>query len=94
MRKVVYSPCYGGFGLSDLAKQKLAERKGVTVDELPYERRLERHDPDLVAVVEELGAAASDKFADLQVTQVEGSYRIQEYDGFEHVETPSQIEWK
>ena len=46
-----------------------------------------RHDPDLVAVVEELGSeAASDSCAKLKVHHLKGNrYMIKEYDGFETV---------
>ena len=46
-----------------------------------------RHDPDLVAVVEELGSeAASGGFAKLRVYRLSGNrYMIEEYDGFETV---------
>lgn len=59
-------------------------------------RDVERDDLVLVQVVEELGDAASDRFAKLRIADVpSGSlYRIDEYDGFESVETPDSYEWK
>ena len=59
-------------------------------------RDIERDDPVLVQVVEELGDAASGRFAKLQIADVpSGSlYRIDEYDGLESVETPDSYEWK
>ncbi len=46
-----------------------------------------RHDPALVRVVQELGAAANGAFADLKIAQIEGDrYRISEYNGWEDVE--------
>ncbi len=45
-----------------------------------------RHDPALVHVVEELGAAANGAFADLKIAEIEGErYRIIEYYGWEDV---------
>lgn len=46
-----------------------------------------RDDPDLVAVVEELGKQANDQFADLKVIEIpdDVEWQIQEYDGYEHV---------
>lgn len=50
---------------------------------------LERHDPDLVAVVEELGSKRSSGMcAELKVKDIgDSSYHIDEYDGFETVVT-------
>ena len=84
------------------------ERSGVWLDWLDfyrdppevYDRQvlsvhdLARHDPLLVQVVEELGAAANGDYARLEVVEVAGSkYRITENDGVENVETPETIEW-
>jgi len=52
-----------------------------------------RHDPILVKVVETLGSKASGSLADLQIAEVEGPYRIDEYDGNESVETPDSYDW-
>lgn len=48
---------------------------------------LERDDPDLVAVVEELNGKASGRFAKLEVVDVpdDAQWEIAEYDGLEHV---------
>jgi len=55
----------------------------------------ERHDPDLVAVVEELGDDASGRFAKLEIVEINGNkYRIDKYDGLEMVETPDDIKWE
>lgn len=144
MAKVVYSACYGGFGLSEEAVKRYAELKGLSLfperdprsgflsptywlapegersgilpdgawakatDEQRAEsnrryrelvltpRDIERTDPILVQVVEDLGDAASDRFANLKIAEVPdgGQYRIDEYDGFESVETPNSYEWK
>jgi hypothetical protein len=52
-----------------------------------YEHDIPRDDPDLVAVVEELGNEASDKYADLRVVEIpdDVSWNIEEYDGKEWV---------
>ena len=51
------------------------------------ERDIDRDDPDLVAVVEEMGEAASDKLAKLEVVEIPADvdWKIEEYDGYEHV---------
>jgi hypothetical protein len=58
-----------------------------------YDRDIDRHDPVLVQVVEELGDKAGGQFAKLRVTEVSGAYRITEYDGYESVETPDGCDW-
>lgn len=54
---------------------------------------IERHDPILVQVVEELGAKAAGDFAKLRIKTVNGPYRIDEYDGLESVMTPEDYSW-
>ena len=54
---------------------------------------VDRHDPVLVQVVEELGKEANGPHADLRIEEVDGPYRIDEYDGMESVETPDSYEW-
>lgn len=78
MPKVVINRCYGGFGLSDLARERLGIEK--------Y-RELPRDDPRLVAVVEELGDAADGRHASLAVVEIpdDVEWTIEEYDGIEWV---------
>lgn len=59
-----------------------------------YERDVVRHDPILVQVVEELGEKANGNYADLRIAEVDGLYRIDEYDGAEGVETPGSYVWQ
>lgn len=51
------------------------------------DREIARNDPDLVAVVEELGRAASGSLASLYVVEIpdDVDWEIEEYDGVEHV---------
>ena len=58
-----------------------------------YDGDIDRHDPVLVQVVEELGDKANGGYANLQIEEVSGPYRITEYDGFESVETPAGCDW-
>lgn len=58
-----------------------------------YNRNVERHDPVLVQVVEELGDKANGKYAKLRIAEVSGAYRIDEYDGFESVMTAGDYDW-
>lgn len=97
MTKVIYNSDYGGFSLSDKAAELLAKRTGKDEVKDPYVAKWEfdRHDPDLVAVVEELGVeAASGELACLDIAEIEGDrYIIDEYDGNESVITPNDIDW-
>ena len=55
---------------------------------------LERHNPDLVAVVEALGKEVNDTFSSLAIEEIDGDmYNIEEYDGKETVVTPDDIGW-
>jgi len=60
------------------------------------DRNVERNDPVLVQVVEELGDAANGRCAKLRIAEVPAGtmYRIDEYDGFESVETKDSYDWK
>jgi hypothetical protein len=59
-------------------------------------RSVERTDPALVQVVEELGAKANGEFSKLRIAEVPAGtlYRIDEYDGYESVETKDTYDWK
>ena len=55
---------------------------------------LERHDPDLVAVVEALGKEVNDTFSSLAIEEIEvDMYSIDEYDGKETIITPDDLCW-
>ncbi len=98
--KVVVNRCYGGFGLSEEA----AERLGIEVSD--NDRQFHqvsvynddfgitsdntyafRTDARLIALVEEMGEAASGKFAKLSVVDIPNdvAWEIEEYDGQEWV---------
>lgn len=59
------------------------------------DRDINRTDPVLVKVVEELGSAANGRYAELCIADVPAGtrYRIDEYDGFEYVVTVEDYEW-
>jgi hypothetical protein len=61
-----------------------------------YDLDIERNDPVLVEVVEELGDKANGMCAKLMIEEVpKGTlYRIDEYDGMESLVTTDNIEWK
>jgi hypothetical protein len=58
-----------------------------------YDRDVSRHDPILVQVVEELGEKANGECAKLAIDEISGPYRIDEYDGYESVETSDSYNW-
>lgn len=95
MTKIVYNDCYGGFSLSDVGIARYKEIKGSVPEDF-YDRNIERDDPALVQVVEELGDRASGGFAKLKIKEVPAGtrYRIDEYDGNENVMTINDYEWK
>jgi len=68
----------------------LAERKAhneASSNESLYDRDIDRADPALAQVVEELGTEANGMYAELAVVEVPDgtSYEISEYDGREHI---------
>lgn len=92
MSKVVINVCYGEFGLSEEAIDRFLELSGKS---LSFDT-IERDDPILVQVVEELGSNSFDLGTKLKVVEVPAGqlYRIDEYDGFESIETRDSIDWK
>jgi hypothetical protein len=65
----------------------------ATSEQTWYYMNVSRHDPALIQVVEELGKKANGDFANLQIDEVRGSYRIDEYDGSERVMTAPDYDW-
>ena len=55
-----------------------------------------RSDPDLIAVIEELGGTANGSHANLKIAKVKKGvrYRIDEYDGMESVMTIADYTWE
>lgn len=107
--KIVINCCHGGFSLSLRAvkwlafEKNLSAAKAALLDPSLWDngefsgweaRELPRHDDDLVKVVEFLGESASSDFSDLRVVEIiGGKYTIEEYDGWESVKLPSDIQW-
>ena len=79
------------------ASQKARERSNERYRELVlYDAYLDREDPVLVQVVEELGDAANGMCAKLAVYEIPDgtAYRIDEYDGNESVITQCMQDWR
>jgi hypothetical protein len=114
MKKVAINTCFGGFGLSDEAFEKLLARKGIAFDKVKpeegrsfigasyyeaghsgsddhylsdYEMTQDRADPDLIAVIEEMGEDVNGFAADIRIVEVpaDAKWHVHEYDGLEHV---------
>lgn len=92
MSKVVINTCYGGFSLSPQAVEAYLKRTSLSEDEGTHFHcgGIPRDDPDLVAVVEDLGVEASGTFARLKVVDVpdDVAWFIMDYDGVEYVAEP------
>lgn len=69
--------------------------KNADTGEYFSERDLERTDPILIQVVEELGKEADGDCAKLVIEELpKGTlYRIDDYDGFESIEIAGDIDW-
>ena len=86
VRKVIINTCCGGFSLSELACETYARDRGILRSEFSqYE--LERDDPFLVGVVEQLGNKANGDYSKLKVVEIPADvkYTIEEYDGSEWI---------
>lgn len=95
MAKIVYNACFGGFGLSQKAIDRYWELKGEPMPESWWDKNVDRADPVLVQVVEELVGEADGAYADLRIRELPAGtlYRIDEYDGSETVMTQDEYEW-
>ncbi len=69
---------------------------GKDNDSCLREYDIERDDPILVQVVEELGEKANGRYAKLQIEEIEAGtlYRIDEYDGNESIMTQAEHSWR
>ena len=80
--ELVINCCYGGFGLSDEACERLG------CERYDYQDEEERCAPELVECVRELGELANGSYADLEIVELPEEvtdWEIDEYDGFESV---------
>ena len=90
--KVLINTQYGGYSISQLALELIAERKQVpTIDQYS----LPRTDPDAIHVFNQLGSEVfSGRLADVSLREITADkYFIDEYDGMETIVTPDQIKW-
>ena len=91
--KVAFNGCYGGFGLSNKAIDRLKEL-GVKYDRDYEYDDMPRHHPLLIQVIEELVEEASGDYSNLCIATIDSPlYKIDEYDGSESVVTPECTRW-
>jgi hypothetical protein len=110
--KVAINCCFGGFGISDEAFEKLLNRKGIAFEKIetdsklsgtnyykaghigddnyylnPYDYYEPRNDPDLIAVIEEMGEQSFGWAAEISIVEIpdDVEWYVEEYDGREHV---------
>src|ERR1700679_2410102 len=87
--EVVINVRYGGFGLSNEAKNLYKERSNGVLHEGI------RHDIVLVQIVKELGTDANDKFSELSIEKIpvefKNCYVINEYDGMESIDLSPEL---
>ncbi len=86
VRYVVINDCYGGFGLSQRAREEYCRLAGITERDFS-DRDIPRDDPYLVKVIKELGMGANGSHANLKIVEIPGDvdWLVQEYDGAEWV---------
>jgi hypothetical protein len=84
--KVVINTCFGGFGLSEAAIERFCELDGCSSVDF-WAGSLDRDDPNLVRVVQELGEAANNIYSELKIVDIPAGvkWHIHEYDGLEYV---------
>ena len=84
MQKIVINRCYGGFGISNAAKDLYTQLAGAPPKSV---YKIPRDDPTLVQVVEQLGESANGCYASLLIVEVPDGvkWEIEEYDGIEWV---------
>jgi hypothetical protein len=109
MTKIVINTAYGGFYLTEEATARYVELKGngarkVESDVYVYwvlpdstdfiNENIDRDDPVLVQVVEELGGEVAGDSLEVVEIPAGTTYRIAEYDGKEWIEERDKIKWK
>lgn len=88
---VVINTCFGGFGLSKEGVDEYNKRSGKNLESWDT-LLLDRHDPDLVAMVRDMGGkelVINGQFSSLSVDKIpiymQDFYSIKEYDGQEYI---------
>ena len=85
--KIVINNCWGGFSLSDEAITLYKSKKGIAEDAKDvWDHDIERNDPTLIEVVEEL-ENSSGSLASLSIVEIPDGieWYIYDYDGMETI---------
>jgi hypothetical protein len=79
-------------GMQDKTFLDLIDKNGESISD----DEIDRADPFLVQVVEELGKEANGGYADIRIREIPAGtkYRIEEYDGRESVITIDEYDWR
>lgn len=99
--KIVINSCYGGFGLTLPAQKRYLELKNVeynvaegyswdpiTVEGLVFhDFNIDRDEPELVQVVEEMGKLSWGSYSELKVVEIpdDVNWELNEHDGREWI---------
>lgn len=84
--EIVINNCYGGFGLSEAARDILEEVLDVPLDTVLGEDSFRAH-PALIEVIKGLGEGVNDCFSELKIVEIpdDVEWQIEEYDGSEWI---------
>jgi hypothetical protein len=87
MQKIVINTCFGGFGLSDKAMELYKILTGIPPATDLYHWDIDRDNPQLVQIVEQLGTEAEGRYSELKVVEIPlgVEWHVHEYDGLEHI---------
>jgi hypothetical protein len=89
--KIVYNSNYGGYCIPDEVRIKYNELANTSYESAWDMDTIPRHDKLLVQLVEEYIASHG---SDLAILEIDGNrYMINEYDGWESVIEPIDIDW-
>ncbi len=93
--RVVINSCFGGFGLSETAQRMYCKIKGIEPGEWNaygffenlHVNDIERNDPILVSIIEQLGIVANVQYSKLKIVDIPDDVKwdIHEYDGMEWI---------